>query len=194
MFVVMNFSNDRFSDTLNAIPASKLLLLDFGNFEKSQFNYICQDFNEALYNSLQDEIETIRKYRKLVFVFPDDLRHPISSIDFFKQFCNDNTFEYQILRKNIDWKGVENECLYLCITTDDMVKVVKDAEKVGFKLGNEIGLIAYNDDPVLEIIKSGISSISIDFGLMGEKAAQFIKTKNSIQEYLPTRLIVRGSI
>jgi hypothetical protein len=46
----------------------------------------------------------------------------------------------------------------------------------------------------LEIIKSGISSISIDFGLMGEKAAQFIKTKNSIQEYLPTRLIVRGSI
>jgi DNA-binding LacI/PurR family transcriptional regulator len=75
-----------------------------------------------------------------------------------------------------------------------MVKVVKDAEKVGFKLGNEIGLIAYNDDPVLEIIKSGISSISIDFGLMGEKAAQFIKTKNSIQEYLPTRLIVRGSI
>jgi DNA-binding transcriptional regulator YhcF (GntR family) len=194
MFVVMNFSNDRFSDTLNAIPASKLLLLDFGNFEKSQFNYICQDFNEALYNSLQDEIETIRKYRKLVFVFPDDLRHPISSIDFFKQFCNDNTFEYQILRKNIDWKGVENECLYLCITTDDMVKVVKDADKVGFKLGNEIGLIAYNDDPVLEIIKSGISSISIDFGLMGEKAADFVKSKIVIQEYLPTKLIIRGSI
>lgn len=194
MFVVMNFSNDNFSKTLNAIPSNKLLLLDFGNFEKSQFNYICQDFNEALYESLKSEIETIRKFRKLVYVFPEDLRHPISSIYFFKQFCTDFEFEYQIVRKKSEWKGIELGCLYLCITTEDMVQIVKDVNQSGCKLGSEIGLIAYNDDPVLEIIKSGISSISIDFGLMGEKAAQFIKTKNSIQEYLPTRLIVRGSI
>src|ERR1035437_3195804 len=37
MYVVMNFSNDQFSDTLKSIPANKLLLLDFGNFEKSNF-------------------------------------------------------------------------------------------------------------------------------------------------------------
>src|ERR1035437_2384514 len=37
MYVVMNFSNDHFSDTLKSIPANKLLLLDFGNFEKSDY-------------------------------------------------------------------------------------------------------------------------------------------------------------
>lgn len=194
MYVVMNFSNDKLSEKLKSIPVGKLLLLDFGDFEKSDFSFICQDFNQALYNSLKDGIEAIRKFRKLVFVFPEDLRHPISSIHYFKQFCTDFGFEYELLRKSSEWKGVENTCLYLCITTEDMVKIVKDADKAGCKLGSEIGLIAYNDDPVLEIIKNGISSISIDFGLMGEKAAQFIKTKNQIQEYLPTRLIIRGSI
>ncbi|OIP83842.1 MAG: hypothetical protein AUK44_04210 [Porphyromonadaceae bacterium CG2_30_38_12] len=194
MYVVMNFSNDKFSETLKLIPAGKLLLLDFGDFEKSDFSFICQDFNQALYDSLKNGIEAIRKFRKLVFVFPEDLRHPISSIQYFKQFCADFEFEYQIDRKKTEWRGVENGCLYLCITTEDMVKIVKDANQSGCKLGNEIGLIAYNDDPVLEIIQNGISSISIDFGLMGEKAAQFVKTKNPIQEYLPTKLIVRGSI
>ncbi|MFZ4581028.1 MAG: GntR family transcriptional regulator [Paludibacter sp.] len=194
MYVVMSFSNDKLSKTLKMIPTGKLLLLDFGNFEKSDLSYICQDFNQALYNCLKDGIDVIRKYQKLVFVFPEDLRHPISSIDFFKQFCKDNSFDYQILRKSIDWKGVENKCLYLCITTQDMVKVVKEVDKVGFKLGNEIGLIAYNDDPVLEIIRNGISTISIDFGLMGEKAAEFVKSKKLIQEYIPTKLIIRGSL
>jgi DNA-binding LacI/PurR family transcriptional regulator len=75
-----------------------------------------------------------------------------------------------------------------------MVKIVKDADKNGYKSGREIGLIAYNDDPVLEVIKNGISAISIDFGLMGEKAAGFVKSKAVIQEYLPTKLIIRGSI
>lgn len=194
MYLVMNFSNDKLSETLKTIPSGKLLLLDFGNFEKSEFSYIFQDFNQALYDSLKEGIEAIKNYRKLVYVFPEDLRHPVSSIDYFKQFCTDFGFEYALIRKNSEWRGVESGCLYLCITTEDMVKIVKDADKNGYKLGREIGLIAYNDDPVLEIIKNGISSISIDFGLMGEKAAEFVKSKSLIQEYIPTKLIIRGSI
>jgi DNA-binding transcriptional regulator YhcF (GntR family) len=194
MYIVMSFSNDKLSETLKIIPAGKLLLLDFGNFEKSGISYICQDFNQALYNCLKDGIEAVRKYKKLVFVFPDDLRHPVSSIDYFNQFCTDYNFEHHLIRKKTEWKGVESGCLYLCITTEDMVKIVKDADRNGFKSGREIGIIAYNDDPVLEIIKNGISSISVDFGLMGVKAAGFVKSKVVIQEYLPTKLIIRGSI
>ncbi len=193
MYVVMNFSNDKFSDTLKSIPVNKLLLLDFGNFEKDEFSYICQDFNQALYDSLMQGIKVLKKYRKISFIFPEDLRHPISSIENFIKFCTDNGFEYDLIRKNSEWKGVEKSCAYLCILTEDFVKVIKEADAKFLIIGKDIGIIAYNDDPVLEVIKNGISSISIDFGLMGEKAAQFIKTKNQIQEYLPTKLTLRGS-
>ena len=72
--------------------------------------------------------------------------------------------------------------------------IIKAADSAGLSIGGDIGLIAYNNEAVLEVIKNGISSISIDFGLMGEKAANFITGKQSIQEYLPTELIVRNSI
>jgi len=194
MYVVMNFSNDHLSDTLKLIPSNKLLLLDFGNFDKSEYSYICQDFNESLYSCLSEGAELLKKYRKLTYIFPEELCHPISSISYFKKFCLEHEFEYEIIRKESDWKGVELGTVYLCILSEDLVKIVKDADSARLKVGEDIGLIAYNDEPVLEVIKNGISSISIDFGLMGEKAAYFVRAKQPVQEYLQTRLIIRNSL
>ena len=194
MYVVMNFSNENLSDTLKSIPNNKLLLLDFGNFDKSQYSYICQDFNDALYNSLNKGIDLLHKYKKIVFVFPEELSHPISSIDYFTKFCAEHTFENEVIRREKDWKGVEKDTAYLCILPEDLVKIIKDADLKQYEIGKDIGLIAYNENPVLEVIKNGISTISVDFGLMGEKAANFITNKQPIQEYLPTELILRNSI
>jgi DNA-binding transcriptional regulator YhcF (GntR family) len=194
MYVVMNFSNDHLSDTLKSITANKLLLLDFGNFDKLDYSYICQNFNESLYDCLNEGKDLFRKYKKLTYVFPEELCHPISSIDYFKKFCLDYNFEYEIIRKESDWKGVEAGTAYLCILSEDLVKVIKDADLAGLNIGEDIGLISYNNEPVLEVIKNGISAISVDFGLMGEKAANFVKTKQPTQEYLETKLIIRNSI
>lgn len=194
MYVIMNFSNDRLSETLKEIPENKLLLLDFGDFEKSNYSYICQNFNDALYNSLLSGVAALRKYKKLIYIFPEDLRHPSSSKDYFKQFCLDHGFEYELAQRNKGRIRIEKSSAYLCIDTHDLVKVIKEADANKFEIGSDIGLIAYNDDAVLEVIKNGISAISVDFGLMGEIAAEFVKTKKPIQKTLPTQLIVRGSI
>lgn len=194
MYVVMNFSNEEFSDSLSTIPAQKLLLLDFGNFDKGEISYLCQDFGKSFYNSLVKGGDKLLKYNKLVFLFPEELCHPLSSIDYFHRFCEENNLEQEVIRRQSDWKGVESSTLYLCILVEDMVKVIKEADAAGLRLGEEIGLIAYNENPVLEVIKNGISSISVDFGLMGAKAAEYVKTKQPVQEYLQTELILRGSV
>jgi len=194
MYVVMNFSNTQLSDSLAKIPKDKLLLLDFGNFEKSGYSFICQDFDESLYQCLETCKSKLKKYRKLSFVFPDELSHPISSIDSFLHFCKIEGFEYEIFRKKKDWHGPEKGTVYLCIETDDMVKIIKEADAAGLQIGNNVGLIAYNENPILEVIKNGITSISIDFGLMGEKAANFVVSKKPVQEYLPTNIITRKSV
>ncbi len=194
MYVIMNFSNEQFSDSLKLIPSNKLLLLDFGNFEKSDYSYICQDFNDSFFNCLLEGNEFLKRYKKLTFVFPEEVCHPVSSIDWFIRFCLSQGYEYEVLRKESDWKGVVPGTAYICILSEDLVKIIKAADSAGFIIGSDIGLIAYNEEPVLEVIKSGISSISIDFGAMGEKAAQFITNKQLIQEYLPTKLIIRNSI
>ncbi|MFA5046443.1 MAG: substrate-binding domain-containing protein, partial [Paludibacter sp.] len=194
MYVVMNFSNIRFSDALKNIPSARLLLLDFGNFEKSEYSYICQDFDQSFYNCLKEANPLLKKYRKLTFVFPEEVCHPVSAIDYFSKFCFDERFEYEIVRKESEWKGVETGTVYLCILPEDLVKIIKDADAAGLNIGSDIGLISYNNEAVLEVIKNGISAISVDFGLMGEKAANFVTNKKAIQEYLPTKLIIRNSV
>ncbi|MDR3652721.1 MAG: GntR family transcriptional regulator [Paludibacter sp.] len=194
MYVVMNFSNDQFSEALKLIPSNKLLLLDFGNFEKTDYSFICQNFDQSLYNCLKEGEALLRKYTKLTFVFPEEVCHPVSAIEYFKKFCFEQNFEYEIIRNESDWKGVEAGTAYLCILSEDLVKIIKDADITGLNIGSDIGLISYNNEAVLEVIKNGISAISVDFGLMGEKAANFVTTKKPIQEYLTTRLIIRNSI
>ena len=194
MYVIMNFSNEHFSETLTSIPSNKLLLLDFGNFDKSGYSYICQDFNNSFFDCLVQGRDLLKKYKKLTFVFPEEVCHPVSAIEYFVKFCISQQFEYEVLRKESDWRGVEAETAYICILSEDLVKIIKAADQAGLSIGGDIGLIAYNNEAVLEVIKNGISSISIDFGLMGEKAANFITGKQSIQEYLPTELIVRNSL
>ena len=194
MYVIMNFSNEHFSETLATIPSNKLLLLDFGNFDKSGYSYICQDFNNSFFDCLVQGRDLLKKYKKLTFVFPEEVCHPVSAIEYFVKFCISQQFEYEVLRKESDWRGVEAETAYICILSEDLVKIIKAADQAGLSIGGDIGLIAYNNEAVLEVIKNGISSISIDFGLMGEKAANFITGKQSIQEYLPTELIVRNSL
>jgi len=194
MYVVMNFSNTHFSEVLNAIPVRKLLLLDFGDFEKSQFNYICQDFEQSFYNCLMSLRESLQRYQKFIIVFPEEINHPEIAITYFKKFCEEAGISASVIRKKPDLQQVEKGSVYLCFETDDMVRIIKDADKQKLKIGTDVGLIAYNENPILEVIKNGITSISIDFGLMGEMAAEFVVKGDIVREYLPALVTLRNSV
>lgn len=193
MYVVMNFSNEVLSPSLKKIPAQQLLLLDFGNFDKTDYNYICQDFDQSFYDCLMSVREQIDKYRNLCFVFPTEHSHPVSAIDAFHRFGDATNRKTSVHRTVDDRIGLEPSTLYIGIVREDIVRIVKSADEQGLILGEDIGLLIYNDEPLLEIIKNGISSISIDFGLMGKKAAGFVMKRMPVQEYLPTKIIVRSS-
>lgn len=193
-YLIMNFSNDRFSEELNAIPADKLLLLDFGNFEKGNFSYICQDFNQSFYDCLAKADEQFSRYRKIILFFPKELMHPASAIDYFVRYCNDRKFEFEVIHQDPGEKDIQAGYAYICLKQQDLVSVIRLCNRYNYKVGKDIGILIYNDMPVLEIIKKGISSISIDFAEMGRKAAEFIKSQQKIQEFLPTRLVLRNSL
>ncbi len=193
-YLIMNFSNDCFSEELNEIPKDKLLLLDFGNFEKGDFSYICQDFNQSFYDCLAKADDRFRKYRKIILFFPKELMHPASAIDYFARYCTDRKFDYEVIHRDPTEKDIQIGYAYICLKQHDLVSVVRACNRCHYKVGEDIGLLVYNDMPVLEIIQKGISSISIDFAEMGQKAAGFIKSHQKIQEFLPTRLVLRNSL
>ena len=193
MYVVMNFSNDQFSDTLKTIPANKLLLLDFGNFEKSDFSYICQDFDDSFYLALFTLKERMQKYLQIVFLFSKGLKHPQSSKEYFTRFCEKEGFLHEI-QEDIENLTVRKGTVYIAIKQQDVVKVVKQGRLAGLKCGKDFGLLAYNDIPSYEVIDEGITSLSIDWEMMGNEAANFVLNNVPVQKFLPTEVRLRKSL
>lgn len=91
----MNFDNEKFSTALNKINPSRLLLLDFGKFEKDKYSYICQDFDDSFYLALFTLKERMQKYLQIVFLFSKGLKHPQSSKEYFTRFCEKEGFLHE---------------------------------------------------------------------------------------------------
>lgn len=192
-YIVMNFDNEKFSTALNKIQPSRLLLLDFGKFEKDKYSYICQDFDEAFYQALLSLKERMRNYHQLVFLFSKGLKHPQSSKEYFVRFCEEEGFLHEIL-ENIENLTVRKGAVYIAIKQQDVVEVVKQGRLEGLKCGKDFGLLAYNDIPSYEVIDEGITSLSVDWEMMGNEVAKFVLNDIPIQKYLPTKVRLRKSL
>lgn len=192
-YVVMNFDNERFSASLNKISPARLLLLDFGKFEKERYSYVCQDFDESFYGALQRLDDRFSSYRKFVFLFPSSLKHPQSSKDYFFRFCQDYNLSGSV-EEDVENLKVEKDTAYLAIKQQDVVKVVKQGRLAGLKCGRDFGLLAYNDIPSYEVIDEGITALTIDWQQMGNEVARFVLDNVVVQKYLPTEVRLRNSL
>lgn len=192
-YVVMNFDNERFSASLNKISPARLLLLDFGKFEKERYSYVCQDFDESFYGALQRLDDRFSSYRKFVFLFPSSLKHPQSSKDYFFRFCQDYNLSGSV-EEDVENLKVEKDTAYLAIKQQDVVKVVKQGRLAGLKCGKDFGLLAYNDIPSYEVIDEGITALTIDWQQMGNEVARFVLDNAVVQKYLPTEVRFRNSL
>jgi len=192
-YVIMNFSNELLHKSLHKIDPAKLLILDLGDFEKNDYAYVCQDFGKSVYECLKQNEFLIRKYKRFVLYLPEDSEHPKILIRYFRKFTKDHHLDSDVVRAN-QLTELKKDTAYLVIQQKDIVSLVKRCRIERLIIGKEIGLIAYNDTPMYEIIDNGITVISTDFTLMGKKAAEFVKTREKVFEVIPARMIVRNSL
>ena len=192
-YLIMNLQNDVYSEMLDRLDPNKTMLLDFGKFEKEKFAYVCQGFDTTLYECLVSGIDLLRKYNRIIFVYPNTTEHPDSCIPYFEKFCTDFDFPYA-LTEEVAEEEIRPGTVFLIVNHTDLVELVKIVRKKKYKNGEDIGIVVFNDEPIFEILDNGITSISTDFKMMGKIAAEFIRTRKKIQTYIPTNLIIRGSL
>lgn len=192
-YLIMNYSNEKLAESLSKIDSDKLLLLDFGKFDKNGMSYICQDFDQGFYDALDDAKQDFTKYKKIVFLFDKNHKHPQSSKDYFVKFCFDNNFEFDIIDSFTPKTPVVKDTLYIIIKQTDVVEVIKRSRTEKLKVGKHFGIIGYNNNPFYEVIENGIATISIDWEKMGELAADFVIKNKRVRRYLPTKIIKRDS-
>lgn len=181
--------------SLKKIPAEKLMILDNNKLGiEGNIVEIYQDFENDIYNALTEGLNKIKKYTKLFLVYPEKAVYPYPRriLHGFKKFCVENNIDFEIIEKVYDNIILKSGDLFISIEEADLVNLVKQIREDEFVIGKDIGIISYNDTPLKELL--GITVISTDFKIMGERVAHMILNNIKGQFKVPFNFIDRNSI
>lgn len=176
-YVVMPHFNQDVSDVLKQIPKEKLLILDIDVPDFGEdYAILYQDFRQNIYNGLVEAFPLLQKYQTLSLVLSSKSFQytPVGIIKGFKDFCEKYQIPNEIIADLEEEEHLQKDHAYIVFRENDLVRFINWSNKKGWKLGRDIGLLSYDDTPIKEILAEGISVISNDFELMGQKAAAMI--------------------
>jgi DNA-binding transcriptional regulator YhcF (GntR family) len=196
-FVIMPHFVEDVTAVLQKIPREKLLILDIDAPSLgSEYAILYQDFEKNTYDGLTKAATLLKKYKTFSLVLSSKSFQytPIGIINGFKQFCNKFDIEYEIISNLEEEEHLQKEHAYLVFRENDLVRFINWSNKKGWKLGEDIGLISYDDTPIKELLAEGISVISNDFTQMGKRAAQMILSKEKGRYVNDCHFIERKSL
>ena len=192
-YVIMPFNDDKVKLSLSKIPNDNLLIIDWNTFDTNTNNVIFQDFGKAFEISLTEALPHLKKYNTLNLVYPFYTNHPKATRDYFNSFCNEHNFESTTITGKNNFE-LQKNALYICVSERSLGYILSECNSKNIVIGEELGLISYNETPMKKFIQNGISVISTDFELMGKRAAEFVLGEENIQQIIPTKFIKRQSI
>lgn len=183
-FKTENLKHISFTDnvikTLNKIPSEKLIILDNNNGIYKNFLFeIYQDFENDIYQALVQGIEKIVKYSKLILVYPNKSIYPYPKriLHGFQRFCSLRNLDFEIYDEIYEEMILKKGDLFIVIEESDLVTLLKRIRQLHLKLGEEIGVISYNDTPLKELL--GVTVFSTNFSKMGSTAAEMLLKNKS---------------
>ena len=192
-YIIMNFNHPDIPGIINEIDPDKLLLIDWAVNSRNGQSKVYQDFGDSVYNCLNSGLHLLRKYDEVVCVYPEYTFHPIESVENVKRFCDNNNLRFNVIYDIVEL-DIQIGKVYLVFEDIDLAAILEQANKKKFKLREDFGLLSYNDTPMKRFIADGITVISTDFKLMGQKAAEFALNNSRLDFLVPTELIIRESL
>lgn len=180
---------------IESIPKEKLVILDNSYTEISgTFTAIYQDYKEDIIHALEEGLDKLKEYSKIILVYPTKTIFPYPtrvSVGFI-QFCEEHQFEFEILDEIYDDLEFESKEAYIIIEDSDLVNLIQQIREKNMVMGKDVGLISYNETPLKALL--GITVVSTDFKKMGEVAAELVLSNKKEFIINPFRYIERNSL
>ncbi|KIO74826.1 transcriptional regulator [Pedobacter lusitanus] len=179
---------------INTIAKEKLILMDkLAEGVTGEFGAVYENFEEDIYSALEQLRERLSGYRMLRLIFPQNTYYSKKILLGFLRFCQKNNFKNEVI-SSLDHHKIEPGSVYINLAEDDLVILIEKIIEGNFKVGKDIGVISYNETPIKKIILDGITTISTDFKMMGEKAAELLLDNSTERIQIPFRVTLRNSI
>lgn len=196
-FVIITHFLERGEDAfkiLNTLPKDRLILLDkLVHGVKGDYSAVYENFEEDIYRALEKALPQLRKYTALKIIVPETTYYPEEITDGFKKFCQQYAFESSVVH-DVSLENVEKNTTYISLMEDDLVTLVEKISDSGLVMGEDVGVISYNETPIKRIIQKGITTFSTDFEQMGVQAARLVLKGEKKRVAIPFHLTLRASL
>ncbi|GAB3894437.1 GntR family transcriptional regulator [Spirosoma agri] len=185
---------EKASELINSLPKHKLVILDkLQEGVSGQYAAVFQNFEKDLYQALTDALPLLKKYETLSILFPSYTYHPKAILNGFYKFCYEHNFKTHVI-DNIQQEVIQPKHAYINLMEDDLVELIKKIKMTPYVVGQEVGILSYNETPLKEFLLEGITVMSTDFAQMGRTAAQLVLDTSVEHVENPFQLIVRKSL
>ncbi len=193
--ILPHFKNEHadVASVIKKIPPEKVLLVDRNLPSLKGYPIVYQEYEKDIETALGEGLELIRKYEKINLVFPASQYYSKYIMRGFRIFCQVNDLDWSVI-DSLEESDVRKGEAYVVISDDDLYRFIKVCRQKGYKTGTDIGVVAYNDTPVKEILEDGITTISTNHDEIGRMAAQMILTRNFCRIKSPFRFVKRNSL
>jgi DNA-binding transcriptional regulator YhcF (GntR family) len=192
-FVIMPEIHERTLEILEALDQKKIYLLDVGLKPYGEaYPGVFQDFENDIYRIFSGNIDLFRKYNNISLIYSGKNKNP-DIVRGFRRFIDENAFSHEII-SSASFKQVSKQHCYVVIDDNDLVSLVKKINEKGWALGQEVGVISYNESELKSVIASGITTITTDFRSMGKRMADMILSGDRSRIENPFLMVRRKSV
>jgi DNA-binding transcriptional regulator YhcF (GntR family) len=196
-FVIISHFNDNNispEEILNGLEGRNLILMDkYLENVKGTVGAVYEDFENDIYNALQEALPRLSKYHTLKIIFPSYTYFPKEILRGFVGFSEKYGFKHKIVEE-IALEDIGGGEVYINLMEDDLVTLLEKIKTSKLKPGKDIGVVSYNETPMKRFILNGISTISTNFTEMGRAAAEMILSNVMTKVKVDFKLTLRQSL
>lgn len=194
--IIPHFSEggENAAEVINQIDKNKLILLDkLVPGVDGKYGAVYENFEKDIYQALEQALTHLEKYETLKIIFPEQTYHPQEILKGFYRFCDEYAFGHKVVH-NVENEPIQEGEVYINLMENDLVILIERILSMKLKVGKDVGVISYNETPLKKIILDGITTISSDFQMMGEKTARLILDRSADHIEIPFYLTMRPSL
>lgn len=193
IFVLSSFDHRKIPSIVAQIPKEKVFIISRNDRLENLYSSVTQDFYNGTFNSLKAGVQLIKKYDSLNLCCSERKGHSKTLNQGFEKFCKEYNITSSFLDSLTDLE-IRKGSVYLVMDDLDLVRLLKASKIRGWEIGSDIGIISYNETPLKEVIRDGITVISCSFIDMAAEMANKIRNRVHTNTIIPIELIIRNSL
>ena len=182
--------------SLRNVPSQKLILIGNQWPDLLQHGHqLLYGGETALYEALQSQEATLRKYVRLNLVLPEHDCFDSDSIRAFRRFCVTHNFDFQLIDE-LSEGDMQPQQAYFVAESRHLIELMEYGQRSGLRLGHELGVVSFVENDYTRLMAGGVSVIAHPSAEAGRVVAQILSAQPGlcpVSHSLPLHLKFRAS-